>query len=57
MAWLQLALVVALLGVFAIIIRRLHRASPDSCTEIDVGTISESWLAEQRGSRKDRLSS
>jgi hypothetical protein len=52
MVWLQLALVVALLGVLAVTIRRLHRVSPDFYTDIDVGTVSERWLAEHRGSRR-----
>jgi hypothetical protein len=57
MVWLQLALVVGLLGFLAVTIRWLHRVSPDFYTDIDVGTVSERWLAEHRGSRKDRLSS
>jgi hypothetical protein len=56
MAWLQLTLVVALLGVLAIAMRRL-RVSANSDSDIDAGTVSESWLAAQRGSRADRFSS
>jgi hypothetical protein len=51
MDWLQLALVVGLLGVVAVAMRRLL-VSPNAQPDIDVGTLSESWLAEQRGSRK-----
>jgi hypothetical protein len=54
MAWFQLALVVGLLGVLAVAMRRL-RVSPNADSDIDVGTVSESWLAEQRASRTDRL--
>jgi hypothetical protein len=59
MVWLQLALVVGLLGVLAVSMRRRRSVSPDSYTDIDidVGTVSEGWLAEQRGSRTDRSSS
>jgi hypothetical protein len=56
MAWLQFAIVIGFLGVLAVAMRRF-RASPNSDPDIDVGTLSESWLAEQRGSRTDRLSS
>jgi hypothetical protein len=56
MVWLQLALVVGLVGLLAVATRRL-RVSPNSDPDIDVGTVSEGWLAEQRGSRTDRLSS
>jgi hypothetical protein len=57
MVWLQLALVVGLMGALAAALRRLHSVPPDSHSNIDVGTVSEGWLAEQRGSRTDRLSS
>jgi hypothetical protein len=57
MAWLQFAIVIGFLGVLAVAMRRF-RASPNSePPDIDVGTLSESWLAEQRGTRTDRLSS
>lgn len=61
MEWLQLALVVGLLvvvGVLAAASRRPRGVSPDSYTDldIDVGTVSESWLTEHRGDRTDRLS-
>ena len=51
MVWLQLALVVGLLGLLAVTMRRLHRVTPAPKPDIDVGTLSESWLAEQRGCR------
>ena len=60
MEWLQLALVVGLvvLVVLAVATRRPRRVSADSYTDldIDVGTVSESWLTEHRGDRTDRLS-
>jgi hypothetical protein len=56
MAWLRLALVVGLVGVIVIAMRR-RRVAPQSDRDIDVGTVTEGWLAEQRGSRTDRLSS
>ena len=58
MDWLRLALVVGLVGVIVIAIAMRHRrVTPQSDRDIDVGTVSEGWLAEQRGSRTDRLSS
>jgi hypothetical protein len=57
MAWLQLALVLELLGAVAVAMRRVHSVSPNSYPDIDVGTVSENWLAQQRGNRNDRLSS
>jgi hypothetical protein len=48
MIWLQLALIVGLLGVLAVAMRR-RRVSLDPYPGIDVGTVSERWLAEQRG--------
>jgi len=56
MVWLQLALVVGVIGVIAVAMRR-GRVSPGAYADIDVGTVSESWLAEQRGGKSDRLSS
>jgi len=56
MVWLHLALVVGLIGVLAAAMRRLHAVSAHSNPEIDVGPVSQRWLAEQRGSRKDRQS-
>lgn len=57
MLWLQLAVVVGLAGVLAAAVLRRHRVHSDSPHDIDVGTVSEGWLAEQRGSRTDRVSS
>ena len=56
---LQLAFVVALVGVLAVAVRRLRGVAMDPYPDpdIDVGTVSEGWLAEQRGSRTDRVSS
>jgi hypothetical protein len=51
MAWLQLALVVGPMGVAAIAMRR-RRDPPDAYADIDVGTVSENWLAEQRGRKE-----
>jgi hypothetical protein len=55
MIWLRLALVVGLVGVIAIAMRR-RRLAPHADPDIDVGTVSEGWLAEQRGSRTNGLS-
>jgi len=52
MLWVVLALVVGVVGGIAATMRRYH-VSSDSASEIDVGTVSESWLAEQRGSKRD----
>ena len=51
MSWLPLALIVGLLGALAVAVRRRHRVSSDEEDQIDVGTVSESWLAEQRGKK------
>jgi hypothetical protein len=56
MAWLQLALIVGLVRILAIAMRR-RNASTRAHPGIDAGAVSESWLAQQRGSRTDRLSS
>jgi hypothetical protein len=55
MGWIPVALVTVLIVVIAIAMRRRH-ASPDSYADIETGTVSESWLAEQRGNKSDRLS-
>jgi hypothetical protein len=59
MVWLQLALVVGLLGILAAAMRYGRRVFPDSHPHlgIDLGTVSEGWLADQHRSRTDRLSS
>jgi hypothetical protein len=53
MLWLLLAFVVGLIGVFAAKMRRRHRVSSDCLSDIDIGSVSETWLAEQRGSKRD----
>ena len=45
-----LGFVVALVGILVIVSRRL-RSTRRAHSDIDAGTISESWLAEQRGSK------
>ena len=49
--WLLL-LVVGLLGVPAVTVRRRYRMSAESDTDIH-GSVSERWLAEQRGNKRD----
>ena len=51
MVWLQLALVIALMGALAIAMRR-RQVNPGDYADIDVGTVSENWLAEQRGRKE-----
>ena len=50
--------VFAALGVAlaALLLGRLLWRRPRSRSWIDVGTVSESWLAEQRAASKDRFS-
>jgi hypothetical protein len=50
MAWVRLALAVALVAVIVVATRR-RLFSPHSDSNIDVGPVSESWLAEQRGNK------
>jgi hypothetical protein len=54
--WLRLAVIVGLRSIVVAVRRYLHRVSTESHRDIDVGAVSEGWLAEQRGSRKDRVS-
>lgn len=49
--WPFAALAGVLLAVFGM---RRWLAKRDRSREIDVGTLSDSWLAEQRGRRTDR---
>jgi hypothetical protein len=37
------------------IARRGRHVSAESSADIDTGSVSESWLAEQRGNKNDRL--
>lgn len=52
MGWI-LGLVIVVLGVIATVVRRQH-ISRDANAGIDTATVSESWLAEQRGHKDDR---
>jgi hypothetical protein len=52
MMWVQIAIVVGLLGVIAVAALRRRRVPPDVYADIDTGSVSENWLAEERG-RKD----
>jgi len=52
MVWLQLTFVAGLVAVLAVAVRRRRSIStsyPDP--DMDVGAVSEGWLAEQRGSK------
>jgi hypothetical protein len=51
--WLQVGLWGGALFITAAVIRRLFRRR--SSRPIDVGSVSEAWLAEQRGRRHDGL--
>lgn len=51
MIWLPL-LALGLVATLARMMRGRYR-SGNSDAEIDVGSVSESWLAEQRGSKRD----
>ena len=53
MGWIPFALVIVVIVVLAIAMQR-RRVSPDSYADIEAGTVSESWLAEQRGHKNDR---
>jgi hypothetical protein len=50
MAWLQVAIIVGLVGVIVMAMRRL-RVSSNLDSDIDVDPVSDSWLAEHCGSR------
>jgi hypothetical protein len=52
MLWVLLALVVGVVGGIAVAMRRYY-VSSDFASEIDAGTVSDSWLAEQRGNKPD----
>jgi hypothetical protein len=51
MLWLHLVFVLGLMGAVAIVMRRRH-AKPGAYADVDVGTVSENWLAEQRASEE-----
>jgi len=51
MLWLPVALVVGLIGGLAVTLWRRQRVSSDDEQPIDVGTVSEGWLAEQRSKK------
>ena len=51
MVWLYVALVVVGLMVAVAIAMGRRPVKPDPYADIDVGTVSEHWLAEQRGSK------
>lgn len=50
---LQLALLVAGTAIVGIVLKRVFSARTRSRDTIDVGTISDAWLAEQRGAKRD----
>jgi hypothetical protein len=50
--WLQVGLASGAVIVLVTLISRMWRRRSTSST-IDVGSVSESWLAEQRGRRND----
>jgi hypothetical protein len=56
--WMQIAFAVGLLGVLGAIVLRFRPPTRDdrSTLDVDTGTLSESWLAAQRGSRRDDVS-
>jgi hypothetical protein len=54
--WVSVVLVALGVAAAALLLRRLLWRRPRSQSWIDVGTVSESWLAEQRAASKDRFS-
>lgn len=50
---------IGLVGIVAIGLglRRLRSSRSEETSEVDLGSISEGWLAEQKGMRKDRFES
>jgi len=54
--WLPFVLAALGVGLAALLLGRLLWRRPRSRSWIDVGTVSESWLAEQRAASKDRFS-
>ena len=50
--WLQLGLVGGAVLIAAAVVKRLMRRKP-SGSRIDVGSVSDAWLAEHRASRND----
>ena len=50
---------VSLVGIVAVALglRRLMNSRSEQTSEVDLGSISEGWLAEQKGMRKDRFDS
>ena len=54
--WLPFVLAALGVAVAALLLGRLLWRRPRSRSWIDVGTVSESWLAEQRAASKDRFS-
>ena len=54
--WLPFVLAAACVALAALVLGRLLWRKPRTRSWIDVGTVSESWLAEQRAASKDRFS-
>jgi len=54
--WLPFVLAALGVALAALLLGRLFWRKPRSQSWIDVGTVSESWLAEQRAASKDRFS-
>ena len=50
--WLQVGLASGAVVLLTVVLRRIMRRKSQT---IDVGTVSESWLAEQRGRRSDSV--
>ncbi len=50
---------ISLVGIVAVALglRRLMNSRSEQASEVDLGSISEGWLAEQKGLRKDRFDS
>lgn len=50
---------ISLVGIVAIGLglRRLRSSRSEETSEVDLGSISEGWIAEQKGMRKDRFES
>lgn len=53
--WIAISLVAIV--AMALGLRRLMSSRSGETSEVDLGSISEGWLAEQKGIRKDRFDS
>ena len=53
MSWLRIVLTVGVLAAIVAAVRQTVRGMPHPNPDIDVGAVSDGWLAQQRGREED----